>query len=508
MVDAFLIVTAIIFALLLLGGSFMLLVYFSHPDDRNEAYFPKVVVITALWLGAAAILVLPYDIANSRGDGGGLRVDILWQVVLIAIAFYITILIPFAFFYYESNKDPEEELSCWQTQLCDGLKYTIGFLFTFLVILFIMFAFLNEAELPVNRIAQNSQLLVPLGSSFPSYQTGCGNNCLESDFILKIPVTFPIYVIAFLAFIGWWFLVMFAGVGIVGLPISLINEYRTRPEPMSDREYIDNKRVIGRRARELGQIGKKLHREMTDPDANSTRSKRKEQAKTLARFEEAYYFVKKDYEILQISYRQKGGNPVWYAFKLVLGVLGAVVSFTWLLHISLFMLPVEPAHPFLNNFFIDLEEVGGGGFPLFGIVAFAIYAYWLMWCVVRGNIQIGIRFLFWRMYPMEIDNTLMNAFLANTWVIVVCIVPIVQFCVRAFPVYARFTSADLLIGTQAQHLKFFRYFWENNVFIYIMLAFSFFTLISMCVWPKDRGAEIESELERLRKQKPGDSDSD
>lgn len=51
------------------------------------------------------MLVLPYDVANSRGDGGGLDIDILWQMIFIVDAVLLVLVIPYAFFFYESEPD-------------------------------------------------------------------------------------------------------------------------------------------------------------------------------------------------------------------------------------------------------------------------------------------------------------------------------------------------------------------------------------------------------------------
>jgi hypothetical protein len=52
------------------------------------------------------VLIMPYDISNTKGAGGGLRVDILWQILYISIACLNFGLIPFAVFFYESDVDP------------------------------------------------------------------------------------------------------------------------------------------------------------------------------------------------------------------------------------------------------------------------------------------------------------------------------------------------------------------------------------------------------------------
>ena len=51
------------------------------------------------------MLVLPYDVINSR-DNGDVRVDLIWQIIYITVAVMISVVIPFAFFFYESDTDP------------------------------------------------------------------------------------------------------------------------------------------------------------------------------------------------------------------------------------------------------------------------------------------------------------------------------------------------------------------------------------------------------------------
>lgn len=58
-----------------------------------------------LWLAAASMLAMPYDVANSRGSGGGLRIDVLWQIIYVTLAILVVILIPFTFFFYEAEDE-------------------------------------------------------------------------------------------------------------------------------------------------------------------------------------------------------------------------------------------------------------------------------------------------------------------------------------------------------------------------------------------------------------------
>lgn len=68
--DVFLIVATIVgFAILFVVGVY-LLVYYQHPDDHNEAWAPKFVVVFGFVLAGATVLMLPLDVANNEGYPG------------------------------------------------------------------------------------------------------------------------------------------------------------------------------------------------------------------------------------------------------------------------------------------------------------------------------------------------------------------------------------------------------------------------------------------------------
>jgi LMBR1 domain-containing protein 1 len=140
-----------------------------------------------------------------------------------------------------------------------------------------------------------------------------------------------------------------------------------------------------------------------------------------------------------------------------------------------------------------------GNFSLFGVLAFAIYSFYLLAAAVKGNFKLGLRVFFWRIYPMELHKTMMNAFLVNTWIILLCSVPAVQLCVWSFPIYARETDISNIFGTQAKYLAGFCVLWANNVFIYIIVIVAFLSLFVFIVSPNDRSRKIDDELEAMLK---------
>jgi LMBR1 domain-containing protein 1 len=70
MADIFLIISTIVGLGVLLVAGLYLIVYYQHPDDHNEAYMPKVVVLLGFVLAGATVLLLPLDVANNEGYAG------------------------------------------------------------------------------------------------------------------------------------------------------------------------------------------------------------------------------------------------------------------------------------------------------------------------------------------------------------------------------------------------------------------------------------------------------
>lgn len=168
------------------------------------------------------------------------------------------------------------------------------------------------------------------------------------------------------------------------------------------------------------------------------------------------------------------------------------------------MLPKVPPTTFLNQLFIGLSIPG---FPLFGIFAFTFYTFYLLWAAVKGNLRLGLRIPFFiKIFPMEINNTMMNAFLFNTWLILLVSIPTLQFAAQAFPVYARFTQIDLIFGVQIQYLKFFRYFFSTSAFIISMLVIVVITAAVLGVCPRDRALEIDRKIKAIATGKDDDDD--
>lgn len=485
--------------------------HFMIEEDKNGAWFPKFTAVAALWLSFASMMIMPYDVANTQAGTDSL-VDMatLWSILYISLASLLGFFIPFAYFYYESildqNRD-KKKCSC-DTQICLGLKYAFGFSICFIVIFCILFAVTSVADIPVHRVAYSSSLVVRAQHDFPAptadvewtmiadacMGTGDTQGCVESDFVWEIPLTFTVFVIGILCFLGWWFFMVFAGVGLVAMPLDMINKYRMRPRPVSRGVLMDRKMALGARATELRTIGEKLVDMSEDTVFTSSKDAIKHRQR-LAHFEKAYHLLKKDQEILDKLANIINSNPLVPYMHLFFGILGALVGLLWVVHIAVFVLPDPPFHDFLNEFFITLTIPG---FPFFGIICYAVFSYFLLWAVIVGTYRVGLRCFLCNMYPMTAHDTPMNSLLANIWVIALTSVPAVQFTVQCFPVYGRETEADMLFGTQIQYIKGLSIFWEYNIFVYVMVGLSFITLIYLTLFPKKDEEAVQAELKVMK----------
>jgi LMBR1 domain-containing protein 1 len=65
---------------------------------------------------------------------------------------------------------------------------------------------------------------------------------------------------------------------------------------------------------------------------------------------------------------------------LILGIISAVLSISWMIQLILEVFLQGLLGPYLSDIFQKLTAA----FPLFGVVAYGIFAFYLLACVVKG----------------------------------------------------------------------------------------------------------------------------
>ncbi|CEL97760.1 unnamed protein product [Vitrella brassicaformis CCMP3155] len=495
--DLFILFTVLAFVVIFILTNLKLLYYYEHPDDRSigQAVLCKIMVVVGLLLAWLLILLLPIDVYNSRpafssclfGGSDCPRLDMkwFWSGMYICIAVFVTVFLPFATFYYEADTD-QRVTKCkpWQSAL-----FYMGFTIVIVAaIVGISFALLSKASIPVKSI-ECDRAVAADSSEAPSV---CSK---AKDAVLEVNVSFEIYLIGIMCFVGWFLFALFGGIGLTAIPLDLILSYIDRPTAMDLSKFSARKKLLGEKATNLRQIGEDLKGKELDLRSKTGWSSRKEKAalsQEYNKFKQAVYLLEREWAHLEISLKEKGENPVISIAKLVLGILCAILSVLWLLHILLYNIvsrltgDLVPITAFFNDILIAMERTG---FFMLSLAAYAILVVYLMACVVKGCFKFGMRIFFlFPIHPMKPHETHMNTFLFNVMLILISAGAIVQFSQDAFAEYARLTDADVIFSAQIRHLKFFKYFFANNVFIYILLAWSLVTMIYLLMRPRDTPA--------------------
>lgn len=447
---------------------------------------------------------------------------LFWEIFFWSIPAFVFLLIPFMTFFYEAD---DGMLMAGTTvgakpnsRICEAIKYEFAVIIIFGGLFVVGYLLLGESEVP----------LTSYSGSIPTFdfQTPAGGNntfttsSLDSmtqfdiDYAIKevagskssenitIQVNIPTFFAGFMSFFGWFFFALFGGIGLTSVPLDLILAFIHRPTHMDPSEFADAQIVIRSRVNELVNIGEMLK---LDRDDNRSRGKKgvfdrfskeaREERNTYLEFRKAVFLLEEDVEEFQAcSANYESYNPLWPWISLFCGLLSIILSLAWIAHIAVFMVPPNPIHPFLNSFFQLFENF----FPLIGVVSVAIFTLYLLLCAVKGCFKFGIRFMFFQIHPMKLNKTYMSSFMFNVGLILLCALPVVQFCVTAFSDYARYTNISQVMGTQVEYLKFFKWFWSSNIFVYALLGVAVLTTLYLFCKPRDRtGLDSKGLKERL-----------
>jgi len=537
MADFWLILVTIIGFVLLSVVALYLVVKYQHPDDKNDAYIPKIVVMFGFVLSGATVLLLPLDVANNEGyagcDGfdtaicGGLNMSLFWDIIYWLVPIWLFLLIPFSTFYYEADDGMIMAGTSVGAKPASRIKEAIKYELFVVVIIGLIFAltylFLNETAIPVQEVTgPNFGDVTPYeiqpveGASFSTNQLmpmGIQDEAVlqvsyhaEDLGTVKLGVNASVFYAGLMAWMGWFLFALFGAVGMAAMPLDLILAFMDRPRHMDAVEFAEAQVLLRDRVNELVNVGEliKVEREEKAQQNGAkrgyfTREGRKaaaEEKKTLLQFKQAVYLLDEDVEDFRnCTENYKNYNPLIPIGCLVLGICSFIISLFWVLHIILYVLPKDPVTPFLNDYFHWFDK----WFPLFGVLSVAIFSFYLLICGVKGCFKFGLRFLFFQVHPMKLNKTYMSSFLFNIGLVLLCALPVVQFSAVSFQDYARNTTISQVVNVQLKYLRFFGWFWRSKIFDYALLIIMLLTCVYLGCKPRDStGKNSISLRDRLR----------
>ncbi|XXG48899.1 hypothetical protein AAC387_Pa02g3221 [Persea americana] len=483
-----LLIVAIVVCVIVFIFNIYLLINYQHPDDANQAYFPKFVVVFGLSIAAISILMLPADVANRQACrraiyNGACHLTLpmkdLWLAVYIVDAVLVFFVIPFAMFYYEGDQEKTvgnriKSAMIWVATSAIVCALALG----------ILYSLIGKVDFTVRHLSSPTTNFPSTWTDFSSAQPCIGTSVHQcsaysanasSETTWTMRTTFPEYVVALATIVGSVLFSIFGGVGIACLPLGLIFSFFRRPKAVITRsQYIKEATELGKKARELKKAADALRQE------EKSGSKGRKWRKNVKAVEKELLLLEDDVKALEEMYPQgEKAEATWaftvlgYLAKFVLGILGLIVSVAWVAHIVIYILINPPLSPFLNEVFIKLDDVWG----LLGTAAFAFFCFYLLLAVVAGAMMLGLRLVFITIHPMKWGATLMNSFLFNVGLILLCSISVIQFCSTAFAYYARATAAQEIFGHTLESLQGIKYLYKYNVFQIAFVAFAGLTFV-------------------------------
>ncbi|CAJ1930697.1 unnamed protein product [Cylindrotheca closterium] len=535
MADIFMIIVAIVAFVILAVVAIYLMINYQHPDDKNEAYFPKFIVIVGIMLAGFTAFLLPMDVANNDGYAGctgydtdlcgGLDMELVWSIFFWLIPIWCFVLIPFATFFYEADDglllNPGGEK---QSRVKSAVVWTLGTIIIVGIIFVTTYFLFSEAQIPIKAytaktVAQglteqergriDFQSTVPAGVNFTTsfladfdegdrlYASG-QVDLGEQTIPLKVSAT--TFFAGLMAWLGWFLFAIFGGIGMSALPMDLLLSFRNRPRKMDAAEYAEAQTSLRTRVNELVGIGEMIKVERdgqapTNTSKNPFNKEKRKERQALNEFKSAVFLLEQDVQDFQACTSEyEKTNPLVPWISLIFGFFSCIISLFWLIHICVYVLPAKPIALFLNTYFAWFD----GWFPLFGVLSVAIFTLYMLFAAIKGCFKFGMRCACIQLYPMIVGKTYMSAFLFNVGLVLLCSLPVVQFCATSFSSYARNSTIFRIFGVQIENLGFFGVFWKNNIFTYIFLVWSLLCMIYLWCKPKDGPPSSDALRDRLK----------
>ena len=153
----------IVVTILVAIANLYVLINFQHPEDRNQAWFPKIIVISGLTIASGAILLLPLDVANRASCDASvslsacettLPMDEIWYSIYIITLVYVAILIPFTTFWYESDFD-----ATLSQKLYNSLFWVVMSAIFVSLVLFLCWYYTGYADFSITSVKSGMMLL-------------------------------------------------------------------------------------------------------------------------------------------------------------------------------------------------------------------------------------------------------------------------------------------------------------------------------------------------------------
>jgi LMBR1 domain-containing protein 1 len=486
--DTFLIVVTLVFIVVFMMISLKMLWTYEQPEDnwRCGTILPKLTFMISITLACLMALILPLDVQNVQSTGQGL--EDMWSTLYTVVLVVGCAGIPIAAFFYEAVDDVGLGKGSRLPFLLLRLLALIVFV---IIVVALLYSFANNTTVPVTQIRCTGYVYGSPQTTSPTSGMICRST---STVYLKMQMRLSSYLVALTSFVGWWLLVVFGSVGLTALPLDLIYGFVDRPTASDLQKYNAQKQVVGEQARDLAKFGKELQDKERDLRGKTGFTNGRQKAalqRDFNKFKQSVYLLEMEYKKIEISLKEHGENPVISYLKLIGGLVGFVFSCIWLVHCFIYIAfksvsqNQEPLSPFLNEIFIYLSS--GNGY-IAAFVLFILISLYLLATVVKGAMKFGMKLFCLPIYPLREKDTPLNSLLFNSMIILLSSAAIAHLTYLAFQDYAYGSSAVFVFGTQVNYLDFYRFFFANNLMIWIYCVLCVISGFIVVIYGRDKPA--------------------
>jgi len=432
-------------------------------------------------VAGCVILIIPFDVWNTRQAGGiGEALQIIWQVLFGFVGVMVCFVVPWALIYYESYDEDKPGPKGLARQCLWGL---VGALIVFGLCLLgigVSYIWLGNAVIPVTTYTTNF--------ASANFNTSIGAVPLTvsgTSATLTVRMSFLVYAVAILSLGGWFCFCICGGCGLTAVPLEMVLWFVYRPKKISQSEFKIQQKKYAQRAHKLIEIGKRLDELRKQPGGRA----KPKSIRNYRDFKDAVYQLDDDFKKVKTAYERGGGWIVLYIISLVIGLIFGIITILWILHMIVYVIPPKPIWGGLNEFFrwFDLA------FPLFGMIAYSIFAFYLLFSILVGNVMVAGRIPFCAIYPIRWKDTLTSSFLFNTGLMLLGSLTVVQFCATVFSKYAQSTVIEIMINTYVKHMLGIGVIFAYLHYVFFAFIFIGFIMAIVNIAIKQRKSEKELE---------------
>ena len=379
MVDVVLLIVLCIAPFLMAALNALLIIQYQNRSEAAYAIPSKVVVALALIVGECCVLMLPFDVANTTADGG-IPTGTLWMVLYCLVAIFSIVVLPFVFVWHQNDITDltGNSVSGVIKRVLTTIATVIIVLLVFVIVCTVVYLFFGVAEIPVTRLDAGT---VPEITD-PAH-TGCTEPCGTRSGYVSFRVSPVLFLVTVIDFVGYLVMIIFGSVGLASVPYDLIWGFKTRPHALSERTYNEQKTLIYQDAVKLLDWGKELRDERRNSSHKSTKQRQK-----YNKWRAGVDIVERRYKQLEELHRDPGALVLMGYLKLFFGIIAAVFSLAWIVHIVLYLVIPNRHLLCLNGMFLAMNNA----WSFLGTIAYGLFAFYLLFCVIAGLLKFGLRF--------------------------------------------------------------------------------------------------------------------